>query len=65
MVEGCGAKRVAILDIDYHHGNGTQEIFLTAVMWSLHPFTETRNLSTRFMPDTPTKSEKGKGTGSI
>jgi acetoin utilization deacetylase AcuC-like enzyme len=22
-----GAKRVAILDIDYHHGNGTQEIF--------------------------------------
>ena len=23
----AGAKRVAILDIDYHHGNGTQEIF--------------------------------------
>jgi acetoin utilization deacetylase AcuC-like enzyme len=22
-----GAKRVAILDIDYHHGNGTQQIF--------------------------------------
>src|SRR3546814_1828879 len=22
-----GASRVAILDIDYHHGNGTQEIF--------------------------------------
>lgn len=22
-----GAKRVAILDIDYHHGNGTQDIF--------------------------------------
>ena len=22
-----GAKRIAILDIDYHHGNGTQEIF--------------------------------------
>ncbi len=22
-----GAKRVAVLDIDYHHGNGTQEIF--------------------------------------
>jgi acetoin utilization deacetylase AcuC-like enzyme len=22
-----GAKRVAILDVDYHHGNGTQEIF--------------------------------------
>jgi len=23
----CGAKRVAILDVDYHHGNGSQEIF--------------------------------------
>ena len=23
----CGARRVAILDIDYHHGNGTQQIF--------------------------------------
>ena len=25
----AGAKRVAILDIDYHHGNGTQDIFWT------------------------------------
>ena len=24
---GAGAGRVAILDIDYHHGNGTQDIF--------------------------------------
>jgi acetoin utilization deacetylase AcuC-like enzyme len=23
----AGAKRVAVLDIDYHHGNGTQSIF--------------------------------------
>jgi acetoin utilization deacetylase AcuC-like enzyme len=23
----AGARRVAILDVDYHHGNGTQEIF--------------------------------------
>jgi len=23
----CGAERVAILDVDYHHGNGTQDIF--------------------------------------
>ena len=22
-----GAERVAILDVDYHHGNGTQAIF--------------------------------------
>lgn len=24
-----GARRVAILDVDYHHGNGTQQIFYT------------------------------------
>jgi len=24
-----GAKRVAVLDVDYHHGNGTQQIFYT------------------------------------
>jgi acetoin utilization deacetylase AcuC-like enzyme len=24
----AGRKRVAILDVDYHHGNGTQDIFL-------------------------------------
>lgn len=23
----CGKKKVAILDLDYHHGNGTQDIF--------------------------------------
>ena len=23
----CGAGRVAVLDVDYHHGNGTQQIF--------------------------------------
>lgn len=26
-LRAAGAERVAILDIDYHHGNGTQEIF--------------------------------------
>ncbi len=26
-LRGAGAERVAILDVDYHHGNGTQEIF--------------------------------------
>lgn len=25
--QGLGCKRVAILDVDYHHGNGTQDIF--------------------------------------
>jgi acetoin utilization deacetylase AcuC-like enzyme len=24
---GCGAQKISILDVDYHHGNGTQSIF--------------------------------------
>jgi acetoin utilization deacetylase AcuC-like enzyme len=40
-----GAARVAILDVDYHHGNGTQEIFYTrpdVLVVNLHgdPMTE-------------------------
>lgn len=34
-----GARRVAILDVDYHHGNGTQDIFWQrpdVLMMSLH-----------------------------
>jgi acetoin utilization deacetylase AcuC-like enzyme len=27
LVSQAGARKVAILDIDYHHGNGTQQIF--------------------------------------
>ncbi|KAI1786800.1 hypothetical protein LXA43DRAFT_897299 [Ganoderma leucocontextum] len=27
LLEHCEAKRIAILDVDYHHGNGTQQIF--------------------------------------
>jgi acetoin utilization deacetylase AcuC-like enzyme len=27
LLLSSGAKRVAILDVDYHHGNGTQDIF--------------------------------------
>ena len=26
-LRGCGCARVAVLDLDYHHGNGTQSIF--------------------------------------
>lgn len=26
-LRGAGAQRVAVLDVDYHHGNGTQSIF--------------------------------------
>jgi acetoin utilization deacetylase AcuC-like enzyme len=40
-----GAKRVAIIDVDYHHGNGTQSIFYSradVLFASVHgdPFTE-------------------------
>jgi acetoin utilization deacetylase AcuC-like enzyme len=38
-LRNAGAKRVGILDIDYHHGNGTQEIFFDrsdVVFASLH-----------------------------
>jgi acetoin utilization deacetylase AcuC-like enzyme len=27
LIQKCGAQRLAIIDIDLHHGNGTQEIF--------------------------------------
>ncbi|MBN2146087.1 MAG: histone deacetylase [Anaerolineales bacterium] len=29
MIQGEGAQRLAIIDLDLHHGNGTQEIFYT------------------------------------
>ena len=30
-----GAAKVAMLDVDYHHGNGTQEIFYSGrTCWS-------------------------------
>ncbi len=38
-LQGTSAARVAMVDIDYHHGNGTQEIFYadpTVVVCSLH-----------------------------
>lgn len=28
-LQACGWDHIAVLDIDYHHGNGTQEIFFT------------------------------------
>lgn len=40
-IDSLGVKRVAIIDIDCHHGNGTQEIFLgneRVLFISLHKF---------------------------
>jgi acetoin utilization deacetylase AcuC-like enzyme len=53
-----GMERVAILDWDVHHGNGTQHIFEedpTVLYVSLHQYP--------FYPGTGARSEQGKGPG--
>ncbi|HWZ88411.1 MAG TPA: histone deacetylase, partial [Polyangiaceae bacterium] len=53
-----GVERVAIVDFDVHHGNGTQEIFYAdpAVLYvSLHQFP--------FYPGTGAAEETGRGDG--
>ncbi len=53
-----GLDRVAILDWDVHHGNGTQEIFYedpTVLYLSLHQYP--------FYPGTGAEGERGKGRG--
>lgn len=53
-----GVQRVAILDWDVHHGNGTQHIFeddASVLYISLHQY--------RFYPGTGTRGEKGTGDG--
>ena len=42
-----GAERVAILDVDFHHGNGTQQIFWERATSSTSASTATRPASTR------------------
>jgi acetoin utilization deacetylase AcuC-like enzyme len=53
-----GVERVAILDWDVHHGNGTQEIFYddgSLLYISLHQYP--------FYPGTGARSERGNGDG--
>ncbi len=53
-----GMKRVAVLDWDVHHGNGTQHIFdddPTVLFISLHQYP--------FYPGTGARSERGVGRG--
>jgi len=53
-----GAKKIAILDFDVHHGNGTQEIFYpdgSVLFVSLH--------QSPLFPGTGQTSEKGAGAG--
>ncbi len=56
-----GAKRVAILDVDFHHGNGTQDIFYDrndVLFCSLHGAPEDA-----FPHFSGYKDEKGRGAG--
>lgn len=53
-----GARRVAIVDFDVHHGNGTQEMFYadpSVLFVSLHQFP--------FYPGTGAAAETGRGEG--
>lgn len=53
-----GIRRVAIVDWDVHHGNGTQEIFYeddSVLFVSLHQYP--------FYPGTGAKGERGRGRG--
>lgn len=56
--QACGMERVAILDWDVHHGNGTQHIFEadpTVLYISLHQYP--------FYPGTGARDERGVGSG--
>ncbi len=57
-LERCGHDRIAIIDFDVHHGNGTQEAFYTddrALFVSLHQYP--------FYPGTGAAHETGSGKG--
>jgi len=57
-IEKCNLYRIAIIDWDVHHGNGTQEIFYESskvLFISLHQFP--------FYPGTGAATEIGKGDG--
>ena len=52
-----GVARVAIVDIDAHHGNGTESIFLDDP--SVRPSRSTRIGASRWRPDRSRPSAKG------
>jgi acetoin utilization deacetylase AcuC-like enzyme len=56
----CGFKRVAILDWDVHHGNGTQDIFYDR---SDVLFCSSHRYDGRFFPATGAVGERGSGEG--
>lgn len=57
-IDGHGCERVAIVDIDVHHGNGTQHLFeerADVLYASVHQYP--------FYPGTGAASERGRGAG--
>jgi acetoin utilization deacetylase AcuC-like enzyme len=57
-VRACGLERVAIIDFDVHHGNGTQDIFYSderVLYCSIHKFP--------FYPGSGSSAESGSGKG--
>lgn len=55
--------RIAILDIDYHHGNGTQEIFYSDPCVSYCSVHADPNLDYPFFWGAPIETGEGSGTG--
>jgi acetoin utilization deacetylase AcuC-like enzyme len=63
LLQECGAQKIAVVDMDLHHGNGTQDIFyerddvlfISTHQYSLHPIP--------FYPGTGGLDETGAGRG--
>jgi len=58
LIQHKGAKRVAIIDLDLHHGNGTQDIF-----WENPDITYVSIHQSPFYPGTGALDETGAGEG--
>lgn len=56
-----GCSRVAVLDVDYHHGNGTQSIFYDRADVLFASIHATRGQSFRFTSGLPMKEERAPG----
>jgi len=58
LIQDSGAKKLAIVDLDLHHGNGTQEIF-----WSRGDVFYLSTHQSPFYPGTGNIDETGSGEG--
>ena len=59
--DALGLGPVAVLDVDYHHGNGTQDIFLRDPASSTPRSTPIRRPTIRSTGAMPTSAAKAKG----